>query len=521
MITEDQSDIIAFLGARATHGGLPVDRIETHASIVFLAGNRAWKMKRAVRYEYLDFSTVDRRRTMCQEELRLNRRAAPELYLDVVPVTREPNGELALGGHGEPVEWLVGMRRFDQEALLDRLSARGGLDIRLMAPLGQAVARFHAQAARHDARGGGSMAWVIDGNARGLLDDATGIGRPEDVARLTSEARSMLALVEARLDARGRDGWVRDCHGDLHLRNVVLIGGVPTLFDGIEFNEALARIDVAYDLAFLLMDLWRRDLPAHANAVWNAWLGETEDFQSLPLLPLFLSCRAAVRAKTSATAASMQVDERQRVDLQALAHGYLDLAQRLLSPRPARVVAIGGLSGSGKSTLARALAPHVGPVPGAVLIRSDELRKRLFGVTPLTQLGANGYTPGISQQVYGRAAELTERVALGGHGAVVDAVFAKIDDRDAIARRADAAGVPFTGLWLEASEAVRLERTTHRGPDASDATAEVVRRQRDQLTGAVTWHRLDGSQAPPAVLAQALKVIGAAAVAGGVPFPGR
>ncbi len=215
----------------------------------------------------------------------------------------------------------------------------------------------------------------------------------------------------------------------------------------------------------------------------------------------------------------MQADERQRVDLQALAHGYLDLAQRLLSPRPARVVAIGGLSGSGKSTLARALAPHVGPVPGAVLVRSDELRKRLFGVSPLTQLGADGYTPGISQQVYGRAAELTERVALGGHGAVVDAVFAKVDDRDAIARRADAAGVPFTGLWLEASEAVRLERTTHRGPDASDATAEVVRRQRDQLTGAVTWHRLDASQAPSAVLAQALKVIGASAVTGSIPSP--
>ena len=522
MITEDQSDIIAFLGARATHGGLPVDRIDTHASVVFLAGNRAWKMKRAVRYDYLDFSTVERRRIMCHEELRLNGRAAPGLYLEVVPVTREPNGELALGGHGEPVEWLVGMRRFDQEALLDRLAARGALDMRLMAPLGQAVARFHAQAARRDTRGGaGGMAWVIDGNTRGLLDAVTGIGRPEDVARLTSDSRSQLALVETRLDARRRDGWVRDCHGDLHLRNVVLIGGVPTLFDGIEFNEELACIDVAYDLAFLLMDLWRRDLPAHANAVWNAWLGETEDFQSLPLLPLFLSCRAAVRAKTSATAASMQGDERQRVDLHALAHGYLDLAQRLLSPRPARVVAIGGLSGSGKSTLARALAPHVGPVPGAVLIRSDELRKRLFGVSPVTQLGADGYTPGISQQVYGRAAELTELVAQGGHGAIVDAVYAKVDDRDAIARRADTAGVPFTGLWLEASEALRLERTTHRGPDASDATAEVVRRQRDQLTGAVTWHRLDASQAPPAVLAQALKVIGAAAVAGGVPSPGR
>lgn len=515
MITQDQSDVIAFLSAHFTHDGHLVEQIETHASIVWLADDRAWKMKRAVRYDYLDFSTVQRRRAMCEAEVRLNRRSAPALYLGVVPVTREADGPLALGGDGPAVEWLVSMKRFDQRGLLDRLASRGLLDVRLMAPLGQAVAQLHAPA-QHRADHGGSdgMAWVIEGNASGLRQYALDVVvSAAEIDALTSASKARLTQDASLLDARRATGMVRDCHGDLHLRNVVLLEGQPTLFDGIEFNDELSCIDVAYDLAFLLMDLWRRDLPLHANAAWNAWLAETEDYDSLPLLPLFLSCRAAVRAKTSATAASMQADERQRIELQAAAHGYVDLAQRFLAPRPPRIVAIGGLSGSGKSTLARSLAPYLGAAPGAALIRTDELRKRLFGVSPLTPLGTEGYAPGISQRVYARAASLTERVAAAGHGAVVDAVFARLEDRDAIARCAAAAGMPFVGFWVEAAESVRLDRTLHRGPDASDATAEVVRRQRDQLSGAVTWHRLDGTLPPAAVLAQALGIIGAPAPA--------
>jgi aminoglycoside phosphotransferase family enzyme/predicted kinase len=511
MMIEDQSEVVAFLSASPTHGGLAVEAIETHASVVWLAGDRAWKMKRAVRYDYLDFSTVDRRRQMCEAEVHLNRPAAPALYLGVVPVTREADGHLAIDGRGPAVEWLVAMKRFDQRALLDSLATRGLLDVRAMAPLGQAVAQMHTRASRrHDHGGADGMAWVIEGNARGLREFALDIVSGEDIDALTSDARGVLAHDTALLDARRDEGLVRYCHGDLHLRNVVLLDGQPTLFDGIEFNEDLSCIDIGYDLAFLLMDLWRRDLPAHANAVCNAWLAATDDYGSLPLLPLWLSCRAAVRAKTSATAASMQAAA-QRVDLQATAHGYVDLARRFLRPQPARVVAIGGLSGSGKSTLARALAPSVGPPPGAVLIRSDELRKQLFGLPPLTQLGAEGYAPGVSQRVYARAAALTAGVAGRGHGAVVDAVFARVEDRDTIARCAATADLPFVGLWVEASESVRLDRTARRGPDASDATAEVVRRQRDQLTGAVTWHRLDGTLPPAAVLAQALALISAPA----------
>jgi uncharacterized protein len=307
MITEDQSEVVTFLTSPATHGGSPVERIETHASVVFLAGIRAWKLKRAVLYDYLDFSTIERRKAMCEAEVRLNRRTAPTLYRGAVAVTRQPDGSLSLGGSGTPVDWLVEMVRFDQDGLFDRLAARGALDLALMRPLATAIARFHEEAERRSDHGGAAgMAWVLDGNAAGFAEQGAGILDPAGCATLTRSAREPLERHGGLLDARRDSGLVRQCHGDLHLRNIVLLKGRPTLFDAIEFNDEIACIDVLYDTAFLLMDLWRRQLPRHANAVWNGYLAEASDFAGIPLLPLFLSCRAAVRAKTSATAANLQ-----------------------------------------------------------------------------------------------------------------------------------------------------------------------------------------------------------------------
>ncbi len=319
MIVEDQAAVIEFLSSPLTHGGAAVERIDTHASVVFLAGAGAWKLKRAVRYDYLDFSTPERRRVCCEAELRLNRRTAPALYRGVVAVTREPDGSLALAGQGTAVDWLVEMRRFDQEALFDRRAAQGALDLDLMAPLAAAIARFHERAERRPDHGGrAGMAWVIDGNAAGFDQFGPGILDPAECAQVTLDSRAELERLAGRLDQRRESGCVRQCHGDLHLRNVVLFDGQPTLFDGVEFNDEIACIDVLYDLAFLLMDLWRRGLRQHAHAMWNTYLGETADFGGLSLLPLFLSCRAGVRAKTSATSARMQADRPHRAELEDL-----------------------------------------------------------------------------------------------------------------------------------------------------------------------------------------------------------
>ena len=360
---EPQRETIEFLSTPYAHGGLPVERVDTHASIVFLAGDTAYKLKRAVRYDYLDFSTPERRKAMCEAELTINRRTAPQIYQRVVPVTRDEPGALAIDGTGTPVDWLLVMRRFDQAQLLDRLAASGGLALETMTALGHAIVRMHDGAERCAARGGAaSMAWVVEGNARDFAARSSfdaGLA-----AELTTRARAALAMHAAGLDDRQGRGFVRRCHGDLHLRNIVLLDGAPTPFDAVEFNDDISCIDVLYDLAFLLMDLWRRSLRAHANAVFNAYVGDTGHVDGLALLPLFLSCRAAVRAKTGATTAALENDPVKRRELEQTAAGYLALARQLLEPPPARLVAVGGLSGTGKSSLARRLAPAVGAAPG-------------------------------------------------------------------------------------------------------------------------------------------------------------
>jgi aminoglycoside phosphotransferase family enzyme/predicted kinase len=507
MIAEDQREVIQFLTSPDTHAGLAVERVDTHASTVFLAGTRAWKLKRAVQYDYLDFSTADRRRAMCEAEVRVNRRTAPALYRRVVAVTRQPDGSLALGGTGTPVDWVVEMTRFDQDQLLDRLATRGRLDIDLMRPLASAIARFHHDAQRRPDHGGASgMAWVVDGNALGFGEQGAGILDPVGCARLTVGARDALERHHRLLDGRRRAGWVRECHGDLHLRNIVLLDGRPTLFDGIEFNDELSCIDVAYDLAFLLMDLWRRELPGHANALWNGYLFETGDMGGIPLLPLFLSCRAAVRAKTSATAARLQSDPRRAGELRASATEYLQIAQWLLDPPPPCLIAIGGFSGSGKSTLARAIAHRIGAVPGALVIRSDETRKQVCGVDLLRRLGPEGYTADVTHLVYATILDRAAKAVRSGHAAIVDAVYARTSDRDLIERAAEAAGVPFVGLWLDVPEGMATARATARGPEASDADAAVIRRQVVQGTGPLGWQRIDASHTA-AVVAQRVTAI--------------
>jgi uncharacterized protein len=508
MITGDQSEVVTFLASPSTHGGAVVDRIETHASIVFLAGTRAWKLKRAVQYDYLDFSTVERRRTMCEAEVRINRRTAPALYRGVAAVTRQPDGTLALGGSGPPVDWLVEMVRFDQDGLFDRLAARGALDLSLMRPLATAIAHFHERAERRADHGGAAgMAWVVDGNAAGFAEQGAGIFDAAACADLTRRSREQLERHQWLLDARRDGGFVRQCHGDLHLRNIVLLDGHPTLFDAIECNDEIACSDVLYDLAFLLMDLWRRQLPRHANVVWNGYLAASADLGGVPLLPLFLSCRAAVRAKTSATAANLQTDPPRQSELQEMARDYLVMAQRLLHPPPACLIALGGFSGSGKSTLARALSPLIGAVPGAVVIRSDETRKQLCGVDPFQRLGPEGYTAEVTRRVYAMIAQRAAQVMAGGHAAIVDAVYARPADRDAIERVASAAHVPFVGVWLEAPDAVLIARSEQRDLDASDADAAVVRGQLARATGAITWHRIDASRARDDVLRAAADML--------------
>jgi hypothetical protein len=510
----DQREAVAFLSRGQSHGlGTErVERIDTHISAVFLAGGRAYKMKRAVTFPYLDYSTLELRRRACERELRLNRRTAPHLYRAVVAVTREPDGGLALGGAGEPVEWLVEMVRFDQDQLLDRLAAAGRLEVPLAVRLARTVAAFHEHALpRRDCDAVGAMRRVLDDNVREMLDDASGTF---DAGRCRALHAASMAAVERHaflMDARRMHGLVRQCHGDLHLHNVCLVGGEPILFDAIEFNDELSCIDVAYDFAFLLMDLWHRHLPVHANAALNAYFERRPDYAGLLLLPLYLSCRAAIRAKVSVAEAAVQADGSLARPLLAEAAEYLRLAERFLERRRPTLAAIGGFSGSGKTTLAARLAPSLGAAPGAVVLRTDVIRKRLFGADAQQRLPESAYDPEVTALVYARAFHAAEGCLRAGQSVVLDAVFADPRHRQAAERLAIDTGVPLAPLWLDVPFEIAAGRLGRRTHDASDATVRVLRKQLQAGAGYLTWLRLDASADPDRLAAAACRAIEARA----------
>ncbi|MDI3470696.1 MAG: AAA family ATPase [Pseudolabrys sp.] len=503
MTTADQTAVLDFLGQAATHGGARVQRIDTHAASVFLAGERALKVKRAVIFPFLDYSTLAKREAACRAELDVNRPFAPQIYKRVVPITRASDGSLAIGGQGAPVEWAVEMHRFDETQTLDHLADAGKLDDALADALGRAAAQAHERA---PAAAPGpwikSLARIIDQNDAELRSSPSLFGR-DDVRALTAASHAALTTLHALLSERGRLGLIRRCHGDLHLGNIVLIGGEPVLFDAIEFDPLIATGDVLYDLAFLLMDLIERGLTGAATIVLNRYLTETrrdEDLDALALLPLFMSVRAAIRAKVTAA--------RQGDDVTRLARDYFTLALRLIAPPPPRLVAVGGLSGTGKSVLARALAPFVPPLPGAVVLRSDVERKLLFGAAETERLPPNAYEPDMTASVYARLAGKARRALAAGHSVIVDAVYAAPAEREAIAATARSLRVPFTGLFLTAGLETRLARVGRRTGDASDADVAVARRQDAYDLGTLDWIGIDASGTPGDTRARARAALG-------------
>lgn len=487
--------------------GVPAERIETvttHISIVLLGGETAVKLKRPVRRPYVDFSTPALRLAACERELDLNRRTAPQLYCAVCRITREPGGGLVLDGGGELVDAVVDMRRFDADGLFDRRVMEGTLTGPLMDRLARTIAAFHETIPPDPAPHGATrMAAVLDINEAAFA--ATDLFGAEETASFNHRFRQALARLGPLLDERARAGRVRRCHGDLHLRNICTVDDEPVLFDCLEFDEALGTTDTLYDLAFLLMDLWHRGLEEFANRVLNRYLDVTADEGGLPALPFFMAVRAAVRAHVGA--AQLTDAGPQASDIRAEAQRYFALALDLLEPRPARLIAVGGLSGSGKSTVAAALAPRIGPAPGARTLSSDRIRKRLSGVSAETRLEADAYTAAMTERVYAAKAAEAKRILRLGHGVVADATFERAADRSRIAATARDAGADFQGLWLDVDPAEMLRRVAARRNDPSDATTAVVRQQLARDPGDIDWERIDGDGEPEPVAEAARRAV--------------
>ena len=499
---ELQAAIFRFLIDPATHGGVPVTRFDTHASAVFLAGDRALKVKRAVRFPFLDYSTPTKRRAACEAELAVNRPFAPQIYRRVAAITQGEDGRFAIDGAGQPVEWAVDMHRFDETRTLDRLAGAGAIDHMLADKLGRAVAAAHAGAAPIEA-----APWIAAVANFLAQNEAAFRERPDlfasrEATTLTSASRDALDRIRPLLVARGRLGLTRRLHGDLHLGNIALIDGEPVAFDAIEFDELIAAGDVLYDLAFLLMDLVERGLGAAANIVLNRYLVQTrrpEDLDALAALPFFLSLRAAIRAKVAAARLD-RAPESERPAIAQSAKTYFALACRLIAPARPVLVAIGGLSGTGKSRLGGALARDLDPPPGAVVLRSDIERKLRFGVDETERLPPDAYRPEASIAIYDALVHKARRALSAGHSVIVDAVFAEPRERAMIAAITPDLAVAFHGLFLVADLRTRLARVGGRQGDASDADAAVVRRQEDYPLGDIEWARIDASGTPEETL---------------------
>ncbi|WP_454817279.1 bifunctional aminoglycoside phosphotransferase/ATP-binding protein [Labrys neptuniae] len=507
-VVASQEDVIEFLLSPASHGRIErVQRIDTHGAVVFLAGDRVYKLKRAVRFPFMDLSTVEYRKRACEQEVEINRAYAPQIYLDAIPVTRSHDG-LQLRGEGEVVDWVVEMKRFDETKTLDRLADRNAIGESLLVDIVAAILVSHEKAPIRD----GLQATLSLERYIGQNEEAFGenpaLFPVQEVEALSEAARRAYRDCFDLLIERGEAGFVRRCHGDLHLRNIAVIDEQPTLFDAIEFDEAIATCDVLYDLAFLLMDLWDRGLCHHANVVLNRYLwGAAEGhLVGLAALPLFLSIRAALRAKIAAATALVQAPE-EAESSRAEARRYFELAHRFLVKLPARLAAVGGLSGTGKTTLAMALAPALGRVPGAIVLRSDIERKRIAGIAETQSLPTSAYGPSAAGAVYDSLSRKADLVLAAGYSVILDAVYARAPQRHVAEGIALRAGVSFTGFWLEAPLPVMEHRVSARRNDASDADVQVVRKQAGYDLGRVSWHRLNAALSPKDIEDEALSCL--------------
>lgn len=493
MVRRMDAELRRFLLDPRSYGftGGEVSRIETHISEVFLVGDRAYKVKKAVRLPFLDFSTVEARGEMCEREVMLNRRYATTLYEGVTIIGRE-NGELNLAGRGEIVDYAVRMRRFRDSDLWSHRIAAGTLDEQAVVHLIRRIAAFHHTASLRPEWGSFE---VIQGQILRNIEEIPHEHRHRAFAalahRLDAELMERRALITKRHTTH-----VHDIHGDLHLGNITFLEDVPLPFDGIEFSVELGSGDAWSDLGFLTMDLSAHKRPDLAVRAVNTYLEESDDFEGVPLLPLYAAYRALVRAKVHLLSGS-DTDDTDTV------HRYLDTATDALERTSLHLIAIGGFSGSGKTTLARALAARL----GAVVIRTDVIRKHILGLRPLEVAPESGYTAAISREVYRGLRDRARLVAPRGGVIILDGVHRLAEERAASEALAAELGAPFFGLWCEIPQAIALKRVELRTDDASNAHRGVIERQYSESPGETAWLKLDTSGDVAATVSKALEAL--------------
>ncbi|MEG5017412.1 MULTISPECIES: AAA family ATPase [unclassified Microcoleus] len=462
----------------------PVQLIQTHASFVLLTGDYTYKIKKPVNFGFLDYSTLEKRQHFCNEELLLNRRTAPEIYLEVLPIVKI--GDSFQFGSKLPaitpaevaVEYVLKMREFPQDSLFLSLLDHGLLTEQIMADLGREVANFHSTAISNSyIRTFGEVSQIRAAIDNNYLISQKYIGGPQTQAQFQETKDYTDAFFEKNQELFNRriaHDKIRECHGDLHLRNIALWQEKILLFDCIEFNEPFRFVDVMYDVAFTVMDLESRGRRDLGNAFLNTYIEQTGDWEGLQLLPLYLSRQAYVRAKvTSLMLDDSAISTAQKAEISQTAAHYYKLAWQYTKPRLGKLTLMSGLSGSGKSTAARYLARRT----GAIHIRSDAVRKHLGGISLNERGGPDLYSDEMTAQTYGRLLKLGIILAERGWDVILDAKFDRPNWRTDAMNQAQSHGLPLQIIYCTAPLEVLRERLQQRRGDIADATAELLNSQ--------------------------------------------
>ena len=454
-----------------------IELVQTHISYVFLTGDYAYKLKKAINFGFLDFSTLDKRQHFLAEEIRLNESIAPELYLEVLPIT-QTGDRYSLGGEGEVVEYVLKMRQFPQENLFVNLFAAGKLDIKQMEELGKIVAQFHSQAETNDyIRSFGTVAKISESFDENYQQTEKYIGIVQTQTQF-DETKAytdrFFAEKDALFESRRENNQIKECHGDLHLKNICLWQDQIQLFDRIEFNEPFRFVDIMYDVAFAVMDLEARDRKDLANAFLNTYLEQTGDWFGLQLLPLYLSRQAYVRAKvTSFLLDDPGIPQKVKEEAAKTAADYYQQAWAYTQNRSGKIILMSGLSGAGKTTVAKEIARNI----NAIHIRSDAIRKHLAGI-PLNEKGGEEiYSAEMSQQTYSKMLELGILLANIGFSVILDGKYDRVALRQKAIATAKDNNLPLKIINCTAPTEVLRDRLDQRSGDISDATTELLSSQ--------------------------------------------
>lgn len=494
MILDSQNDVIKALSNPATYSGRvqQIEMIQSHISILFLVGNTVYKLKRAVEYPNVDFSTPEKRKIACVNEMKRSTVYAPHLIIGTKSVRRLKNGRIKLGGQsGEEIDTVLVMKRIPKQSILSNLLPDESFDRFETMDLAERLSDLHAKAKIYRTKFGADvLRRAIFANESILSCFAPDLFNREQLNQLISNSLKRLDKQTPLIHFRQKCGRVRKCHGDLLLSNIAYDKKEFLFFSPIEYDNTLECIDTLYDLSYLLMDMESRGLRRLTNILFNHYMAYTNDIDGYPLLPLYQSVRAAFRASVFARLSKL-VSEDEKQQTVGQAKHYFELACQFLTEHQPILIACGGLSGSGKSRVAREIGWMINPAPGAVILRDDIVKKQITGLAPHQEFNKVNDTPVFTKLVYDVLREQAKTALKVGSCVIVDALFFNPAERRAIEKLAQEMNVPFIGFWMDAPIEVRAARIKKRKRNPSDVRE--VKELESQLTlktGRVNWHKI-------------------------------